>query len=100
MPKGKRLATITKKSSAVATSLRRRSASRRSRQMSVRAMASTLARRQIQHARPRIDAGGLMRRVDEAAASAKMTVDQFLGVARRCGVERGEGLVEQPQRHR
>src|SRR2546430_2493025 len=100
MPSGKRLATITKKSSAVATSLRRRKASKRSRQMSVRAMASTLARREIQHARPRVDAGGLVRRVDDAAAGAKMAGDQFLGVAPPGYVPCREGLIQQPQRHR
>src|ERR671936_2634459 len=40
-----------------------------------------------------------MRRINHAAARLQVPADQLLGVARGGGVERGEGLIEEPERH-
>src|SRR5687768_6169816 len=92
IPSGNRLATITKKSNATATSLRRRMATSRSRRMT----ASTLEIDHAAVAQPCV----LMGRIDDGAARARMRADQFPGQLGRGSVERGERLVEQPQRHR
>src|SRR5689334_5790820 len=92
-PSGKRLATMTKKRSAVATSLRRRIASKRSRQRSVRTTAKRSMDGEIDDSRARIDGALLMGRINHRAARGDVPRDQLLGVARRLGIERGEWLV-------
>src|SRR5205814_10312301 len=90
-PSGNRLATMMKKRSAVAASLRRRIASSRSRRTSVRTTASTSVDRQLDHTGARVERGLLMRRIDDAAAGLEMLRDQLLGEARCRRIERGEG---------
>src|SRR4051812_8440690 len=99
MPSGKRLATMTKKRSAVATSLLRRIARSRSRATSVRAMASMLVA-EFDDARPRVERARLVRRIYDCAARAEVAADQLFGVRHRSRIERRERLVEQPERHR
>src|SRR2546428_4218045 len=96
-PSGNRLATITKKSSAVATSLRRRSARSRSRYTMQRAAASMSV--EVDHLRgcdPRV----LMRGENESAASRRMILDESHENRNAFGIQRRERLVEQPQRPR
>src|SRR5258708_32042164 len=99
MPRGKRLATITKNSRAVATSLRLRAASSRSRPTSVRAMAS-MSVLQIDQMRRRVERARLMRAVNQAAARFHIAREQLLYIARSRRVERGARLIQEPERHR
>src|SRR2546426_854565 len=92
MPSGNRLVTITKNSSAVATSLRRRHATRRSRTTMQRAASSI----QVDNLRG-AHAGVLMRREHHGPAACHVAVDQLLDQATRRCVERGIRLVEQPK---
>src|SRR5262245_55324181 len=94
-PSGKRLATMTKNSNAVATSLRRRKASSRSRRTTQSAASSM----QLDYARRR-GAGFLVRGEDHRAAARGMAGDQRVDCRARLRVERGVRLVEQPERHR
>src|SRR5688572_28858480 len=94
MPSGNRLVTTTKNSSAVARSLRRRIATSRSRHTTMRAAASKL---ELDHAAV-AQAGVLVRAVHHAAAALRVLAEQRARELRRRGVERGEWLVEQPDR--
>src|ERR671914_73181 len=97
MPNGKRLATMTKKSSAVARSLRRRQASSKSRNTTQRATASTSA--ELDDAR-RDDAGILVRRERHRPAASEVLLQLLVQELDATGVEGRERLVEQPQRQR
>src|SRR3954466_1388243 len=98
MPSGKRLATMTKNRSAVATSLRRRSASSRSRWTSVRATASISgAGAQVEHTRV-ANTRVLMRRVDHGAAAVHLFSHEAIENRDAFGVEGGKRLVQEPQR--
>src|SRR3954468_21328302 len=98
MPSGKRLATMTKKSSAVATSLRRRSASSRSRWTSVRATASISgAGAQVEHPRV-VNTRVLVRRIDDGAAALHLFSHEAIENRDAFGVEGGKRLVQEPQR--
>src|SRR5258706_10110799 len=94
MPSGKRLVTMTKNSSAVATSPRRRQASSRSRRTTQSAASSM----QLDHPRRR-GSGLLVRCEDHRAAACGMLRDQRIDSRARLPIERGVGLVEQPERH-
>src|SRR3954468_3277261 len=97
-PSGKTLATMTKKRSAVPTSLRRRSASSRSRWTSVRATASISgAGAQVEHTRV-ANTRVLMRRVDHDAAAVHLFSHEAIENRDAFGVEGGKRLVEEPQR--
>src|SRR5688572_782792 len=92
IPSGNRLATITKKSNATATSLRRRIATSRSR----RKTASTL---KLDH--PAVaQAGVLMGGVNHGRASRHVLAHELPGEVCSRAIQRCERLVEQPQRHR
>src|SRR5262245_31849741 len=91
-PSGNRLATMTKNSSATATSLFCRSASSRSRYSTPRTASSIESDLPAAHARL------LVGRIDGHAAACDVLADQRFHDTRRVRVERGERLVEQPQR--
>src|SRR5688572_22491231 len=95
MPSGKRLATITKKRSAVARSLRRRQASSTSRTTTQRTTASMSA--ELDDARCG-DARILMRRKGRCATAGEVSLQQHVQELDATRVEGGERLVEQPQR--
>src|SRR4051812_22412420 len=98
MPSGKRLATMTKKSSAVPTSLRRRSASSRSRSTTERTTASISgAGAQVDHPCA-ADADFLVRGVDHRAATLHLFFQNTIEIRDALGIERGKRLVEEPQR--
>src|SRR5262245_7610191 len=97
MPSGKGLVTMTKNKSAVATSLRCRSASSRSRYTMQRIAASMSA--ELDHARG-ADSRILMGREDDRPTSGQMRATEVLYQFDAARVERREGLVEQPERPR
>src|SRR5688572_7608911 len=96
MPSGKRLTTMTKKSSTVPMSLRRRIATSSSRQTTTRMAASTL---ELDHAAV-AQVHALVGGVDHAAAALRMLAEQRARQLGRAGVERRERLIEQPDRRR
>src|SRR5438105_4934214 len=93
-PSGNRLVTITKNSSAVATSLRRRSASSRSRWTMQRAAPSTSGRcaAEVDDLRG-APLGFLMRSKHDAAAARHISINQRLDQPDRRGIESRERLV-------
>src|SRR3954471_10257781 len=94
MPSGNSVVTMTKKSSAVPTSLRLRSASKRSRR---KRQARTSA---IEVDDLSLDARILVGGEDHHAALRHVRADQRLDRTCRMNIEGGERLVEQPQRRR
>src|SRR5882672_11404508 len=99
IPRGKRLTTITKKSTTVRTSELRRAASSRSRKITQRSAAIISAPREVDAPRNRgLDARLVVRRIYDSAAAGNVPADQAPHAFDRRGVERGEGLVEDPQR--
>src|SRR5262245_56685287 len=95
MPSGKRLVTMTKNSSAVATLLRVLSASSRSRYTMQRIAASMSA--ELDHAR-RGDSRVLVRGEDQRSAARQLLDAERLHELDALRVERRKRLVEQPQR--
>src|SRR5688572_21395666 len=90
MPRGKSVVTMTKKSSAVPTSLRLRSASSRSRSTMQRSASA------IEAEHPARQARFLVSRIYDDAAGADVLADQPLDQLRGLRVERGKRLIEQP----
>src|SRR5262245_28860913 len=96
MPSGNRLVTIRKKTSAVATSPRRRHASSRSRYTTQRATASMSAEL---HDTRGGDSGVLMRSERDHPPLGNALREKLVHKLDASGVERGERFVEQPERH-
>src|SRR5512134_312923 len=100
MPSGKRLATMTKKSSAVATSPGRRTASSRSRTTTQRAAERRTPPTSAEvHHVARGDAGILVRGEDDRSSPLELLQHERPQELDAVRVERRERLVEQPKRH-
>src|SRR2546430_4213372 len=97
-PRGKRLTTMTKKSSTVRTSELRRAASSRSRWMTHRSAASTSGPLEIDS--PSCGDSRLkVRRENHCGTPRKVLGNQILHMLHSFGVERRERLIQDPKRH-